>query len=238
MTSSSDRMAALGHELKLLVDMVLENSAPWLESLEAAGHGGGSSHTSPDADDGKPHSDWCPWCLLVDLARRDTSELSAKAMAQTTQLVSLLRAVLADRFHPGEGVHLPTFGLGFGSDSGPGADEDSGGSDGADADAAEQTASADEPAQKPETDPEPEADAGPAGRHAFPGDALAAQSMDEPADDASTRGRHAMPEDEPVAEPGAEPVTDDGPPAWKPSPAPRPPVRRVQKIAVRKSWFD
>lgn len=71
-TSTDDGAANLGNEVKLLVDLVVEHSAPWLDGIMTSGH-------------------------------------SARALEQAAQLVALLRAVLADRWHPAEGVHLPGF---------------------------------------------------------------------------------------------------------------------------------
>lgn len=75
-TSTDDGAANLGNEVKLLVDLVVQHSAPWLDGIMASGHG---------------------------------PEFSARALEQAAQLVALLRAVLADRWHPAEGVHLPGF---------------------------------------------------------------------------------------------------------------------------------
>lgn len=153
MSPSSDRMAGLGQEVKLLAELVLDNSAPWLESLEAAGHGSDTGEHAPsahepaeegagdEASDDK-HPGWCPWCMLVDLARRDRPDISGRAMGQATQLVSVLRAVLADRFHPAEGVHLPSFGRGS-------EDEDADAESDVDDEPAAGDAEASEPAPQP-----------------------------------------------------------------------------------------
>jgi hypothetical protein len=63
-----DNVAVLGEELKQIVDMLVERTAPW-----AVQH----------------------------------PELSARVLEQITHLVELLRAVLADRWRPAEGAHLP-----------------------------------------------------------------------------------------------------------------------------------
>ncbi|HVW39736.1 MAG TPA: hypothetical protein VHC18_00120 [Amycolatopsis sp.] len=91
---------SLVEELRLLVDMVLERAAPWLDGVVAAGHG-----------DERETSDcgWCPLCSIVALARGERPELVARLAEQLAQLVALLRAVLADRWEPDEGFHMPGF---------------------------------------------------------------------------------------------------------------------------------
>ncbi|MFJ7217032.1 hypothetical protein [Amycolatopsis sp. NPDC098790] len=94
----------LAEELRLLVEMVVEKAAPWLEGVVAAGHG--------DPDQAKPDGSacgWCPLCAIVAVVRGERPEFAARLLEQLAQLVALLRAVLADRWEPDEGVHMPGF---------------------------------------------------------------------------------------------------------------------------------
>lgn len=94
----------LAEELRLLVEMVVEKAAPWLEDVVAAGHG--------DPDQAKPDGSacgWCPLCAIVAVVRGERPEFVARLLEQLAQLVALLRAVLADRWEPDEGVHMPGF---------------------------------------------------------------------------------------------------------------------------------
>jgi hypothetical protein len=94
----------LAEELRLLVEMVVEKAAPWLEGVVAAGHG--------DPDQAKPEASacgWCPLCAIVAVVRGERPEFAARLLEQLAQLVALLRAVLADRWEPDEGVHMPGF---------------------------------------------------------------------------------------------------------------------------------
>lgn len=94
----------LAEELRLLVEMVVEKAAPWLEGVVAAGHG--------DPDQAKPEGSacgWCPLCAIVAVVRGERPEFAARLLEQLAQLVALLRAVLADRWEPDEGVHMPGF---------------------------------------------------------------------------------------------------------------------------------
>ncbi|WET81899.1 hypothetical protein P3102_12135 [Amycolatopsis sp. QT-25] len=90
----------LAEEIRLLVELVVEHAAPWLEGLISAGHGC-SEH---DTDGG-----WCPLCAVVGVFRGERPDFVARLMEQAAQLVALLRAVLADRWEPEGGVHLPGF---------------------------------------------------------------------------------------------------------------------------------
>jgi hypothetical protein len=94
----------LAEEIRLLVEMVVEKAAPWLEGVVAAGHG--------DPDQAKPDGSacgWCPLCAIVAVVRGERPEFAARLLEQLAQLVALLRAVLADRWEPDEGVHMPGF---------------------------------------------------------------------------------------------------------------------------------
>lgn len=103
-TADSDPagQGSLGHEVKLLVDMVLERSAPWLERdaqrVDFADHG-----------TDRPCVGWCPICTAVNVARGQGPEFTSRAFEQAAQAVALLRAVLADRWHPEQGLHVPGF---------------------------------------------------------------------------------------------------------------------------------
>ncbi|MCR6485869.1 hypothetical protein M8542_23880 [Amycolatopsis sp. OK19-0408] len=107
----------LAEEIRLLVEMVVEKAAPWLEGVVAAGHG--------DPDQAKPDGSacgWCPLCAIVAVVRGErppleaifpaesaSTQFAARLLEQLAQLVALLRAVLADRWEPDEGVHMPGF---------------------------------------------------------------------------------------------------------------------------------
>jgi hypothetical protein len=96
----------LAEEIRLLVEMVVEKAAPWLEGVVAAGHG-----ADPHAEV-KPDSSacgWCPLCAIVAVVRGERPEFAARLLEQLAQLVALLRAVLADRWEPDGGVHMPGF---------------------------------------------------------------------------------------------------------------------------------
>ncbi|SFK38195.1 hypothetical protein [Amycolatopsis sacchari] len=92
---------SLAEEVRLLVDMVVERAAPWLDGLVAAGHGQGDR---PAGDCG-----WCPLCAVVAVVRGERPEFAARLVEHLGQLVALLRAVLADRWDPEHGFHMPGF---------------------------------------------------------------------------------------------------------------------------------
>ncbi len=94
----------LADEIRLLVELVVEHAAPWLEGLISAGHGGETEPNEPDGGCG-----WCPLCAIVAVFRGERPEFAARLMEQAAQLVALLRAVLADRWEPEGGVHMPGF---------------------------------------------------------------------------------------------------------------------------------
>ncbi|MGW5718886.1 hypothetical protein ACWEVP_22130 [Amycolatopsis sp. NPDC003865] len=94
----------LAEEIRLLAEMVVEKAAPWLEGVVAAGHG--------DPDQAKADGSacgWCPLCAIVAVVQGERPEFVARLLEQLAQLVALLRAVLADRWEPDEGVHMPGF---------------------------------------------------------------------------------------------------------------------------------
>ncbi|OXM48730.1 hypothetical protein [Amycolatopsis alba] len=90
----------LAEEIRLLVELVVEHAAPWLEGLISAGHGCSEHETG---------GGWCPLCAIVEVFRGERPEFVARLMEQAAQLVALLRAVLADRWEPEGGVHMPGF---------------------------------------------------------------------------------------------------------------------------------
>ena len=101
--TEADGTTSLVEEVRLLVEMVLERAAPWLEGVVGAGHGPTS------AEPGTADRGWCPLCAIVALVRGERPELVARVAEQLAQLVALLRAVLADRWEPEEGFHMPGF---------------------------------------------------------------------------------------------------------------------------------
>lgn len=132
--SANDAAADLGTELMLLIEMIVEHAAPWLDGLIAAGHtgglfGGGASGAADSGESGggasSEHANeqyncgWCPLCAVVSMARGDRPEFSARAIEQLAQLVGVLRAVLADRWYPGEGIHMPGTPRAERQDTGP-----------------------------------------------------------------------------------------------------------------------
>jgi|SRR5215217_1185178 len=100
-------------EIRLLVDMVIERSGPWIESVIASGHHGihrctnGSSQSQSNEDE--KSSAWCPLCIVVSLVRGERPEFLIVLLEQAAQLIALLRAVLADRWNPEAGIHMPGF---------------------------------------------------------------------------------------------------------------------------------
>lgn len=104
-SDETDTAAAgtLGHELRLLIEMIIERSAPWLERLRT-GESDGLEHSAE-----RHCVSWCPICTAATIAKSQGPEFSARACEQAAQAVSLLRAVLADRWHPEQGVHMPGF---------------------------------------------------------------------------------------------------------------------------------
>ncbi|WP_158882653.1 hypothetical protein [Amycolatopsis anabasis] len=99
--------ASLAEEIRLLVDMVMDRAAPWLDDVLAAGHGAAEADQTPH--DEQRTCGWCPLCAIVAVVRGERPEFAARVLEQAAQLVALLRAVLADRWEPQEGVHMPGF---------------------------------------------------------------------------------------------------------------------------------
>ena len=97
----------LAEEIRLLTEMLVERAAPWLDGVISAGHGGDESHEA--GTEGGSTCGWCPLCAIVAVVRGERPEFAARVLEQLAQLVALLRAVLADRWEPDEGVHMPGF---------------------------------------------------------------------------------------------------------------------------------
>ncbi|NIH88033.1 hypothetical protein [Amycolatopsis granulosa] len=102
-TGEGAAAASLAEEIRLLVEMVVERAAPWLDGVVAAGHG--EPGTPVEGTD----CGWCPLCAVVAVVRGEKPEFAARVLEQAAQLIALLRAVLADRWEPQEGVHMPGF---------------------------------------------------------------------------------------------------------------------------------
>lgn len=102
--SEEEHGPRLAEEIRLLAELVAEKAAPWLEGVVAAGHG-----TAGEAKADGSTCGWCPLCAIVAVVRGERPELVARLFEQLAQLVALLRAVLADRWEPDEGVHMPGF---------------------------------------------------------------------------------------------------------------------------------
>lgn len=109
-------VARLSEEIRLLVEMVVEHALPWLEELVAAGHGvpPGEEHDGTEGTEGsgEPRAaacEWCPLCAVIAVARGQRPDFAVRLFEQAAQVVALLRAVLADRWEPGEGLHMPGF---------------------------------------------------------------------------------------------------------------------------------
>jgi hypothetical protein len=124
--SEEEHGPRLAEEIRLLAELVADKAAPWLEGVLAAGHGSffsgvpggeapgpgrspGGYGTPDEAKADGPACGWCPLCAIVAVVRGERPELVARLVEQLAQLVALLRAVLADRWEPDEGVHMPGF---------------------------------------------------------------------------------------------------------------------------------
>jgi hypothetical protein len=101
--------ASLTEEIRLLVEMVVEHAAPWLEGVASAGHGTEQPRAPGEPERGERSCGWCPLCAIVAVVRGERPEFAARLLDQAAQLIALLRAVLADRWEPQEGVHMPGF---------------------------------------------------------------------------------------------------------------------------------
>lgn len=105
----------LSEEIRLLVELVVERAAPWLDGVIAAGHGSedaghAAAGGNDDGDtDAAARCSWCPLCAIVAVVRGERPEVVARVLEQAAQLIALLRAVLADRWEPEHGLHMPGF---------------------------------------------------------------------------------------------------------------------------------
>jgi hypothetical protein len=90
---SSEPGTRLVEELRLLLDAVADRAGPWLDRVSA-------EPASPSCR--------CPGCAVVALVRGEPNELAARSLDRAADAVALLRAVLADRWHPGT-PHMPGF---------------------------------------------------------------------------------------------------------------------------------
>lgn len=109
---SEHDVTSLAEEIRLLVEMVVERAAPWLDGVIAAGHGTGRDEggtSRPEEDKETTDCGWCPLCAIVAVVRGERPEFAARLLEQAAALIALLRAVLADRWQPQEGVHMPGF---------------------------------------------------------------------------------------------------------------------------------
>lgn len=74
------------------------------------GSGTAPSGAAAGGDGGRASAcSWCPFCAVVAVVRGDTPEIAARVLDQAAALIALLRAVLADRWQPDEGVHMPGY---------------------------------------------------------------------------------------------------------------------------------
>ncbi|MBB3665035.1 MULTISPECIES: hypothetical protein [Prauserella salsuginis group] len=83
-------------------------------SHESAAHPGSPAGSGADAaaeGDGDRASacSWCPLCAVIAIVRGETPEIAVRVLDQAAALIALLRAVLADRWQPDEGVHMPGY---------------------------------------------------------------------------------------------------------------------------------
>jgi hypothetical protein len=101
--------ASLTEEIRLLVELVVEHAAPWLDGLVSAGHGSEQAKEHAEGVTPAGNCGWCPLCAIVNAVHGEQPEFAVRLMEQAAQLVALLRAVLADRWEPQDGVHLPGF---------------------------------------------------------------------------------------------------------------------------------
>ncbi|MGQ0838622.1 hypothetical protein [Actinokineospora sp.] len=100
--TEQDPGSRLADELKLLMAAVAERAGPWLDRVSAGTH---DEHDEPSQD----ACQWCPVCALIALVRGEPSELATRGLDRLADIVALLRAVLADRWQPGEQPHMPGF---------------------------------------------------------------------------------------------------------------------------------
>nr|WP_245614040.1 hypothetical protein [Actinokineospora inagensis] len=92
---AQDPGSRLADEVSLLLAAVADRVGPWLDQVAAAEY--------PDE-----RCQSCPVCAVAAVLRGEPNELAAKTVERLADLVALLRAVLADRWQPGE-PHMPGF---------------------------------------------------------------------------------------------------------------------------------
>ena len=97
MSTAQDPGSRLAEEVVLLLAAVAERAGPWLDRVAAA------SHAEHDAS-----GQTCAVCAFVALLRGEPNEVAAKSIDRLADIVALLRAVLADRWEPGD-PHMPGF---------------------------------------------------------------------------------------------------------------------------------
>jgi len=103
-TTTQDPGTRLADELRLLLAAVAERAGPWLDRVAV------STHDEHEPADGPPTAcGWCPLCALIALLRGEPNELASKSLDRVADIVALLRAVLADRWHPEAEPHMPGF---------------------------------------------------------------------------------------------------------------------------------
>jgi hypothetical protein len=96
----------LVQELRLLLDAVADRVGPWLDRVSATNATASADAADPAAHGGSTCR--CPACAALALLRGEPNELAATTLERAADLVALLRAVLADRWHPGA-PHMPGF---------------------------------------------------------------------------------------------------------------------------------
>ncbi|WP_018685743.1 hypothetical protein [Actinokineospora enzanensis] len=91
---NADPGTRLAEELVLLLSAAADRVAPWLDRVS-------TDHPTSACDS-------CPLCALIALVRGEPNDLAAKSVDRLADVIALLRAVLADRWQPGE-PHMPGF---------------------------------------------------------------------------------------------------------------------------------
>lgn len=100
MTSPHDPGTRLADELTLLIGAVADQVGPWLDRVAESGH---DEHGAT-----RSACSYCPVCAVIAVLRGEPNELAARGVDRAADMVALLRAVLADRWEPGE-PHMPGF---------------------------------------------------------------------------------------------------------------------------------
>ncbi|OLR95158.1 hypothetical protein [Actinokineospora bangkokensis] len=100
MSAGADPGSRLADELALLLSAVAERAGPWLDRVAVSEH---DEHAAPGGVCAS-----CPVCAFIALLRGEPNPMAAGALERLADVVALLRAVLADRWEPGE-PHMPGF---------------------------------------------------------------------------------------------------------------------------------